>query len=535
MNSTPSPDRYDVAILGAGLAGAMLAAVLARNSVKVLLIDAATHPRFAVGESTIPYTSAVTKIVAARYQVPEIDALSGFRTVHEKVTPMCGRKQNFGFIYHREGQPQDPALTNQLVISERQGTETHMFRQDTDAYLYQVAVGYGAEPRTGTRVTDIKIVPERGVMLRTDTGEEFHASYVVDGGGFRSPVAAALGLREEPTRARTRSRALFTHMTGVTPYDQVPAGRSNGQPVPWHNGTLHHVFDGGWLWVIPFDNHDESRNGLCSVGLTLDERVHPRPECSGQEEFDAFLRRFPDIAAQFTGAKAIRPWVRTGRLQYSSTRTVGDRYCLTAHAAGFVDALYSRGMTSTLEVVNALGWRLIEASRDGDWSTGRFADVDAMQQGLFDVHDDLVYSSFVSFRDYDLWNAVLRVWKAVSILPTVVVQRALRTYLQTGDDQVFRDLEVTDTPGIPAPVGHDVTGLLTYTRQICEQVESGALSPGEAAQRLFSRVDQAPFIPPAFELGDPANKFFEVTPAVLGRTREWATTAAPAHLAPVFS
>ena len=287
--------------------------------------------------------------------------------------------------------------------------------------------------------------------------------------------------------------------------------------------------------MIPFDNHGESRNGLCSVGLTLDERVHPRPECSGQEEFDAFLRRFPDIAAQFTGAKAIRPWVRTGRLQYSSTRTVGDRYCLTAHAAGFVDALYSRGMTSTLEIVNALGWRLIEASRDGDWSTGRFADVDAMQQGLFDVHDDLVYSSFVSFRDYDLWNAVLRVWKAVSILPTVVVQRALRTYLQTGDDQVFRDLEVTDTPGIPAPVGHDVTGLLTYTRQICEQVESGALSPGEAARRLLSRVDQAPFIPPAFELGDPANKFFEVTPAVLGRTREWAMTAAPAHLAPVFS
>jgi FADH2 O2-dependent halogenase len=539
MNSTPSRspsgDHYDVAILGAGLAGAMLAAVLARNSVKVLLIDAATHPRFAVGESTIPYTSAVTKIVAARYQVPEIDALSGFGAVHEKITPMCGRKQNFGFIYHREGQPQDPALTNQLVISERQGTETHMFRQDTDAYLYRVAVGYGAEPRTGTRVTDIKILPERGVVLRTDTDEEFHASYVVDGGGFRSPVAAALGLREEPTRARTRSRALFTHMVGVTPYDQVAAGRSNGQPVPWHNGTLHHVFDGGWLWVIPFDNHDESRNALCSVGLTLDERVHPRPDGSPPEEFDAFLRRFPDIAEQFTGAKAVRPWVRTGRLQYSSTRTVGDRYCLTAHAAGFVDALYSRGMTSTVEVVNALGWRLIEASRDGDWSTERFADVDTLQQGLFDVHDDLVYSSFVSFRDYDLWNAVLRVWKAVSILPTVVVQRALRTYLQTGDDQVFRDLEVTDTPGIPAPVGHDVTALLAFTRQTCEAVESGALAADEAARRLFSFVDQAPYIPPAFELGDPANKFFEVTPAVLGRTREWATTAAPAYLAPVFS
>ena len=109
-----------------------------------------------------------------------------------------------------------------------------------------------------------------------------------------------------------------------------------------------------------------------------------------------------------------RSWFRT-----SATRTVGERYCLTAHAAGFIDALYSRGLTNTFEVVNSLAWRLIEASRDGDWSTERFAYIDRLQQGLFDVHDDVVYSSFVGFRDYDLWNAVTRVWKATSIMPTM--------------------------------------------------------------------------------------------------------------------
>jgi tetracycline 7-halogenase / FADH2 O2-dependent halogenase len=529
-----SSDHYDVAILGAGLAGAMLGAVLARNGVNVLLIDAGTHPRFAVGESTIPYTSTVTKIVAARYRVPEIEALSSFRNIQDKVTPMCGQKRNFGFVYHREGRPQDPAQTNQLIISERQGTETHLFRQDIDAYMFQVAVRYGAEPRTGTRVTDIKVEPDHGVLLRAQDGEEFSASYLVDAGGFRSPVTAAFGLREEPTRARAHSRALFTHMVGVTPFDQAPSAGAHSQPIPWHHGTLHHVFDGGWLWVIPFDNHDGARNGLCSVGLTLDERVYPKPDCPAQEEFDAFLRRFPDIAEQFTSAKAIRPWVSTDRLQYSSTRTVGDRYCLTAHAAGFIDALYSRGLTGTLEVVNALAWRLIEAARDGDWSTERFEYIDSMQQGLFDVHDDLVYSSFVGFRDYELWNAVLRVWKAVSILPTVTIQRALRAFGQSGDDQVFRDLEKTDTPGLPAPVGHDVTALLTFTRQTCEAVESGALPAGEAAERIFGYLRQAPCIPPTFELDNPASKFFEVTPAMLGRTREWAASQAPAHLADLF-
>ncbi|MEU8386022.1 tryptophan 7-halogenase, partial [Streptosporangium sp. NPDC048865] len=67
-------DHYDVAILGSGMAGGMLGAVLARNGVKVLLLDAGTHPRFAVGESTIPYTSGMTRLISERYGVPELKA-----------------------------------------------------------------------------------------------------------------------------------------------------------------------------------------------------------------------------------------------------------------------------------------------------------------------------------------------------------------------------------------------------------------------------------------------------------------------------
>jgi tetracycline 7-halogenase / FADH2 O2-dependent halogenase len=531
----PQPDeRYDVAILGAGMAGGMLGAALARNGVKVLLIDAGSHPRFAVGESTIPYTSAMTRIIAERYQVPEIEALAGFESIHEWVTQMCGRKQNFGFVYHRQGRPQDPKQINQLVIPEQQHTETHLFRQDIDAYLFHVAVGYGAEPRLGTRISGIEIDSASGVLLRSDGGEEFRAEYLVDGSGFRSPVAEALGLRDQPTRARHHSRALFTHMLGVTPFDDTETARSHSQPSPWHHGTLHHVFDGGWLWVIPFDNHEGSRNRLCSVGLTLDERVFPKPDGTPQQEFDDFLRRFPEIAEQFATAKAVRPWVSTDRMQYSATHTVGDRYCLTSHAAGFIDALYSRGLTNTLEVVNSLAWRLIEASRDRDWSTERFAYIDSVQQGLFDLHDDLVYSSFVGFRDYDLWNAVSRVWEATSIMPTITIEKAYRTFMQTRDDQVFRDLEKTSTPGLPAPVGEDISQLVTFTRETCQAVESGALAVGQGADRLFARVQQADFLPAPFELGAPDNRCFEATPALIERALEWGKTQAPERIAQLF-
>ncbi|MET9220958.1 tryptophan 7-halogenase [Streptomyces sp. NPDC003300] len=542
MNTTAqqaqSNEKFDVAILGAGMAGGLLGSVLARNGVKVLLIDAGVHPRFAVGESTIPYTSSMTRIIAERYQVPEIEPLASFKGIQEKIAPSCGRKQNFGFVYHVEGQPQDPEQINQLVVPEWQRTETHLFRQDVDAYLFNLAVTYGAVPKVATKIADIEVFPEHGVLLRSDKGEEFHASYLIDGSGFRSPVAEKFGLRETPTRARAHSRSLFTHMVGVTPFDDAKAARSHKQPSPWHNGTLHHVFDGGWLWVIPFDNHDGALNPLCSVGLQLDERKFPaEPGVSAQEQFDQFLERYPEIAEQFTDATAVRPWVATGRLQYSATQTVGERYCLTAHAAGFIDALYSRGLTNTLEVVNALAWRLIEASKDGDWSVERFAYVDSLQQGLFDIHDDLVYCSFVGFRDYDLWNAVIRVWESTSILPTVTIDRAYRTFMADPerDEQVFRDLEKRDVPGLPAPVGQDISELLGFTRSICQQVEAGTLEAKAGAAQLFERLRTSEFLPAPFELGSPDNRCFEATPAVIQSAVEWAGTDAPAHIAQLFA
>jgi FADH2 O2-dependent halogenase len=531
MNATV----YDVAILGSGMAGGMLSAVLARNGVKVLLIDAGTHPRFAVGESTISQTSMLAKIIAERYQVPEIGTLASFGGITEKVTPMCGVKRNFGFVYHQEGRPQDPDQINQLVgPTAADRTETHLFRQDIDAYLFHVAVSYGTEPRAGTKITEIHTGAGKGVVLRSDRGEEFHARYLVDGSGFCSPVADKFGLREEPTRARHHSRSLFTHMVGVAPFDDTKAGRSHAQPSPWHQGTLHHVFDGGWLWVIPFDNHEESRNRLCSVGLTLDERVFPKPDSSPQEEFDDFLGRYPEIAEQFRNAKAVRPWVSTSRLQYSATNTVGERYCLTSHAAGFIDALYSRGLTNTLEVVNSLAWRLIEASKDDDWSEERFEYIDRLQQGLFDAHDDLVYSSFVGFRHYDLWNAVVRTWETTIFMPKLTMDLAYRAYLQNRDDQVFRDLETRETPGFPAPVGGDVRALVTFTRQTCQAVESGTLDPADAAQRIFARIQRSDWLPGPWQRGLPENKFLVSSPALYEIAQEWGRTKAPAHVAQLF-
>jgi FADH2 O2-dependent halogenase len=523
--------RHDVAILGAGIAGSLLGAVLARNGAKVLLLDAGTHPRFAIGESTIPYTSVLMKVVSARYDVPEIAHLASFQSVRKHVTGACGVKRNFGFVYQREGQPQRPDEVNQFVIPKMLHTENHFYRQDIDAYMAYTAASYGAVLRQQTRIQDVDI-DGSGVTLTTDRGETFQARYVVDASGHKAPVAEHFGLREQPTRFKHHSRSLFTHMVGVTPYDDVMRNPSQyGNPSPWHQGTLHHVFDGGWLWVIPFDNNEGGTNRLCSVGLTLDPRRHPRPDGPPQEEFDDFLRRFPDIAPQFKNARPVREWVSTGRLQYSTTSTVGDRFCITAHAAGFIDALYSRGLTNTLEVVNVLGYRLLDAIRDDDFSRERFAFVEQLEQGLLSANDDLVNSSFIAFRDYGMWNAVFRTWAISTVLGTFHLQGIYDRLRRGGDTGPLREMEHAKYLGSPFPTHDGCNELLRTTTAVSEQVESGAMTPQDATRRLFAQLSAADFIPPPLHLDKPGNHFFHATPARMARTVAWARTKAPADIA----
>ncbi|WP_280316288.1 NAD(P)/FAD-dependent oxidoreductase [Nocardia abscessus] len=318
-------------------------------------------------------------------------------------------------------------------------------------------------------------------------------------------------------------------MIGVEPFDDVAPVRYN-QPSRWHNGTLHHVFDGGWLWVIPFDNNDRSMNPLCSVGLTLTGDAVFADRAAPEKEFSDFLERFPAVAKQFRSATAVRPWVSTGRLQYSASNTVGDRFCLTAQSAGAIDALFSRGLANSFQTVNALAWRIIEAARDDDWSTKRFADVDAIQQRMFDVHDDFAYSSYVGFRDYALWDAIFRVWHTYSFYSDAALEHALSRYLASQDDQVFRALERGDSP-----LAQAVRGLLTTARETCRSVERAEMTPTAAATAIIDRINRERFFPDYLPHGKPELKYVDIGQEKAMEFMQWSRTAAPRWIKESFA
>ncbi|MFI1568657.1 NAD(P)/FAD-dependent oxidoreductase [Streptomyces sp. NPDC020490] len=521
-------ETFDVAILGSGVAGSILGAILARNGAKTLLLDAGSHPRFAIGESTIPFTLVSMRTLAERYDVPEIAHLASFTDTTRAIGPRFGVKRHFGFLLHHEGAPQNPREVNEFNTPPQLLHEAaHLFRQDTDSYLFQVAVKYGCKIRQNFFVTDIDF-DGSGVTLAGRDGS-YRARYLVDASGFRSPVAEKFGLREDPCRFKHHSRSVWNHVVDLTPTDRlfehVPA--SQQPPVPWYEGTVHHMFERGWAWVIGFDNNKWSKNPLCSVGMTVDPRRYPKPEgVTPEEDFRRLAAPYPDIVRQFEGMKPVREWTSTGRLQYSSKQTAGDRWFLLSHAAGFIDPLFSRGLSNTTEALNLLAWRLLKAVKDDDFSGERFAPVDRLQQGLFDYNDSLVNSAFISWCDYDLWSAVFRIWAWGANAGVYRMQTALTAYRKDGRDSHFTDLEDVPHPGLYWPDHEGFAGLYDAMVRQCEAVEAGVVSAPDAADFLYERLQAADFVPKHFGFAERDIRFLNPRPKTLLRMVRWAATDA---------
>jgi tetracycline 7-halogenase / FADH2 O2-dependent halogenase len=401
--------EFDVAIIGSGISGSSLAAILARHGQRVIVFEAKSHPRFAIGESLILETSEMMRALAAFYDTPELAYFSAENYAAFQGTSH-GVKRHFGFLHHTPGQPHDTRHTLQAVIpQEPHGHELHLYRQDTDYFLATTAVAYGATLLQNSPITGVEFSRD-GVELTTAQGRQYRAQYVVDGGGFRSILAQKFDLRDYDLQ--THARGLFTHMINVPCYHQVTQSQAAyGLPFRMSEGTLHHVFHGGWLWVIPFDNHAHSTNPLCSVGLMLDPRLHPaREDLTPEEEFRQFIAQFPSVAAQFAGARAVRDWTRAGRIQYNSTQIVGERWALMGHAAGFIDPLFSKGLYSSATAVFILAHLLLKAKETGDYSANAFADLERVTHHFVRSADRLVANSYKSFSQQRLWQVYAPLW-----------------------------------------------------------------------------------------------------------------------------
>jgi len=399
---------YDVAIIGSGIAGSALASILSRQGLDVIVFEAKSHPRFSIGESMILETSEMMRSLAELYEVPELAYFSS-ENYFKHIGSQHGVKRHFSYLHHTQNTPHDLQQTLQAVIPKQpHGHELHLYRQDTDYFMMTTAVRYGATVLQETPVRRVHFGDECVLIEAKDA--TYTAKYIVDACGFRSILRDQFDLTQRDLQAH--SRALFTHMVDVPCVHEVTASKK-AYDVPFRisEGTLHHVFDGGWLWVIPFNNHDGATNPIVSVGLMLDPRRYPqRDDLTPHEEFQTIISAFPSVAAQFKDARCVREWVRAPRIQYRASEVVGERWALLGHAAGFVDPLYSKGLYVSFASVSMLAYLLLGAQKTGDFSARAFQPLEKMTHGYLAMNDRLVANSYKSWGNDKLWRVYSVLW-----------------------------------------------------------------------------------------------------------------------------
>jgi FADH2 O2-dependent halogenase len=408
---------FDLAIIGAGFSGSLLAMIAQRTGRSAILLDRGAHPRFAIGEATSPLMNLIIEQIAHRYDLPRLKPLTTWGEWQRSYPQLVGGikrgitsfKQEPGIKYRTR-----PDRSNQLLISaspNEEAADTHWLRSDVDYFLAREAISTGAEYVDQTELHSVEWA-DGGARLRgarRGQAVNVRARLVVDASGTHGFLSRALGLKEKPFDSYPATQALYSHFIGVHRCEEMPDYEVSGDPpYPLDDAAVHHVFDGGWMWVLRFNN------GVTSAGIAVTETLAKELKLSeGEAAWRRFLASFPSIAAQFADAKAVREFTWMPRLAYRSEMAAGDGWAMLPSAAAFVDPLFGAGMPMSVLGVERLG-RLLEENLAGHELNDRLRQYSRMTLVEADHTAEFFAGCYAAFPQFDLFSSLSMVYFAAA-------------------------------------------------------------------------------------------------------------------------
>ena len=405
----------DVLVVGSGFSGSLMALGLRHQGRTVALLERGRHPRFAIGESSTPLANLLLEEFADRHDLPRIRAFSKWGTwqqTHPGIA--CGLKRGFTFLFHQPGEPftDGAAHERQLLVAASPRdviADTHWYRPDFDAALAAEAEAAGAIYLDDTRIEHVGWVAGRAVVdaVRHGRSLRLNAGFVVDASGPRGFLHRALSLAEAPLRWLPRTEGLFTHFEGVGEWDRV-APPDATPPYPPDAAALHHVFPGGWIWVLRFNN------GITSAGAALTAPVAARMGAGeGAAGWTRLLDTLPSVRAQFAGARPTLPFVHAPAIAFRSSRAAGPGWALLPSAAGVIDPLLSTGFALTLLGVSRL-LDLLATTRPGPARDAALHDYEVSTLEELEITERLVAGLYATMHDPELFKQLTLLYFAAA-------------------------------------------------------------------------------------------------------------------------
>jgi len=331
----------DIAVIGAGPAGSTVAKLLHDAGLHVTVLEAQEFPRFVIGESLLP--NCMNVLERAGF-LPALEK-AGFQHKNGAVFE-CGKKhRNIDFRQNFE--------------TTGWGTTYQVKRAEFDHILANEAARAGVDLRFGHTVTAVQTSDGDCLITYQDKAgitSELRAGFIVDASGYGRVLPKLLGLARAPQSIARR--ALFTHVK-----DRIDDPGYDRDKILI---TVHPDRRDIWYWLIPFSD------GTASVGV-----IYPDgdPEFARMSEHDIFDRLISEtrLGHLLANAKQTRTLQSIAGYSAESEKLCGDGYVLLGNAAGFLDPVFSSGVTIALHSAELAADMLIarhQARKDIDWETG---------------------------------------------------------------------------------------------------------------------------------------------------------------------
>lgn len=331
-------DDFDIAIVGAGPAGATLALCLAHSGLRIALFDKERFPRDVICGDALS-----VQVLNVLKRMPD-DIYNDFLREVPK-TP------SFGIRFHSPGNhplelpyraTRNPSLDPPGYISPR--LEFDHFLQSRLARYPSIHLF------EGEAVTDVSLSDE-GVKIRTGQ-RKVKAQIIAGADGIRSLVRISLSKRVlDKSFYCLAVRAYYEGVTGFHPENFI---------------DLYYLKDllPAYLWIFP------EVEGRANVGLGLPYTLVIRDRLSLKHVLENLIANDPVISKRFINARQVTPIQARGLAVHRNLKNLsGDRYLLLGDAALGVDPFSGEGIGFAMASAESAAAVIIECAKAGNFSS----------------------------------------------------------------------------------------------------------------------------------------------------------------------
>jgi flavin-dependent dehydrogenase len=330
------PDRYDLVILGGGLAGQTLARQLTRTGagLRILVLEKRPSPApeaaFKVGESSVE--------LSARY----FRDVLGLRDHLERAQlPKLGLRYFFPAGDNRD-------ITRRVEVGGTQFPPIGAYQLDRgrlENYLADENRAAGVEVLDSCKVRGVGLAersdPAHDVMFQRQGAEvRVRARWVVDASGRAGILRRQLGLGRAVVHDINASWFRVSERVAVDDWSNHPEWCERlPEKQRWYS-TNHLMGRGYWFWLIPL------ASGSTSLGLVADARLHPFSRLSRFDALRAWLREYEPQCADVVDARRdrLQDFLALRHYSFGCERVISaDRWALIGEAGLFTDPFYSPG------------------------------------------------------------------------------------------------------------------------------------------------------------------------------------------------